>query len=249
MTSAGWSLVEVAARLLEREEREAVLGDLAEAGAGASTGQALADVLGLVICRQATPCRNWRPWLAAFGLVLPSSFLLMGASLSVSWTFQRLAGPMILESTPLSMLVGVLLLLGQALLLIAWSWTGGFVAASVSRSTLWVSAALCVLPCFFCLSRFRIESLSRLYLLLFLLPAILGAGQGLRTVRVKMGSAIAIAVVITVLMIAMLSGSGRSIAIWALLWPSWYMVATAQRSSRLALANAKWSKDKENTLI
>jgi hypothetical protein len=34
MTSTHWPLVEVAARLLERSEREAVLGDLLETGEG-----------------------------------------------------------------------------------------------------------------------------------------------------------------------------------------------------------------------
>lgn len=244
MTSTGWSLVMAVARLLEREEREAVLGDLAESGA--SAGQALVDILGLIIRRQATPWKNWRPWLAAFGLVLPGSFLLLGASVSVSWTFQRLGGLQILTVTPLSPPGGFLLWLGQVLLLIALSWTGGFVAASVSRSTLRVSAVLCALPCFFCLARFQIESLPRFCLLLFLLPAILGASHGLRTLRVKMDSAIAIAVATTVLM-AILSESGRSVAMWALLWPTWYMVATAQRPSQPSLA--KSSKDRENTLI
>ena len=38
MTSTGWSFVEVAARLLARDEREAVLGDLLEADENALQG-------------------------------------------------------------------------------------------------------------------------------------------------------------------------------------------------------------------
>jgi hypothetical protein len=38
MTSTGWSFVEAAARLLARDEREAVLGDLAEADESAWQG-------------------------------------------------------------------------------------------------------------------------------------------------------------------------------------------------------------------
>lgn len=76
MIAAGWPLMNVVSRLLEPEEREAVLGDLAEAGK--NTRQALPSVLGLVVRRQAALWKNWRPWLAAFGLALPGSILLMG---------------------------------------------------------------------------------------------------------------------------------------------------------------------------
>ena len=86
MTRVGWSPVDTIAQLLEREERDAVQGDLVEAGE--SPWQALLDVLGLVARRQAGVWRNWRPWLAAFGLAVPSSFLLMGFSLSVSRAYQ-----------------------------------------------------------------------------------------------------------------------------------------------------------------
>ena len=40
MTAIGWSFVEVAARLLEGDEREAVLGDLLEAGESGLQGAA-----------------------------------------------------------------------------------------------------------------------------------------------------------------------------------------------------------------
>jgi hypothetical protein len=66
MTGIGWLLVDFVAQVLEPEEREAVQGDLMEAGEG--DWQALRDVLGLVVRRQAGLWKNWRPWLAAFGL-------------------------------------------------------------------------------------------------------------------------------------------------------------------------------------
>ena len=50
MTEISWSFVEVAARLLEGNEREAVLGDLREAGESGLRG--LLDVFGLAIRRQ-----------------------------------------------------------------------------------------------------------------------------------------------------------------------------------------------------
>jgi len=90
MTSTGWSFVEAAARLLARDEREAVLGDLLEADENALHG--LFGVLSLVFRREAALWKTWRPWLAGFGVALPSSFLLMGFSLSVSWSYLTLRG-------------------------------------------------------------------------------------------------------------------------------------------------------------
>jgi hypothetical protein len=231
MVSLGWSLAEIATHLLERDEREAVLGDLSEADESAWHG--LLDVLGLVIRRQLLLWKSWRPWLSAFGLTLPGSFLLMGASVSVSSTYQRiqgLMGPRFLDVPSLTMQDG-LLLLCQVFLLIAWSWAGGFVVGSMSRRTLWASTILCCSPCLFCLARFRIESLSRLCLLLFLLPAILGVRQGVRIMRIKMGSAIVLAVAVTVLMIPTWS-RGLWIFNCALMWPAWYIVAAARKPSR-----------------
>src|SRR5690348_4427772 len=80
MMHTGWSFVEAAARLLARDEREAVLGDLLEADENALQG--LFGVIGLVFRRETALWKRWQPWLAGFGVALPSSFLLMGFSLS-----------------------------------------------------------------------------------------------------------------------------------------------------------------------
>src|SRR3984893_11876453 len=125
MTSIGWWFVEAAARVLARDEREAVLGDLVEASE--STWQGLLGVLGLVFRREAVLWKSWRPWLAGFGVALPSSFLLMGFSLSVSWSYLTLRCPELLQKSSLTPGSGTLVLLCQTLLLIGWSWTGGFV--------------------------------------------------------------------------------------------------------------------------
>src|SRR5271154_6185640 len=190
MTRAEWILVDYASRLLAPNEREAVLGDLAEAG---DTGwRGLLGVLGLVFRREALLWKNWRPWLAGFGVALPSSFLLMGFSLSVSWSYLTIRCPELLQKSSLTLGSGSLVLLCQAILLIGWSWTGGFVVGSLSRRTLWASTLLCYSPCLFCLSRFRVESLSRFCLLLFLVPAVWGVHQGLRISRMKLSWAIAL---------------------------------------------------------
>jgi hypothetical protein len=228
--SLGWSLVETTAELLEACLREAVLGDLLEAGENAWC--ALLGVLSLVLRREAGLWKSWRPWLAAFGVSLPASLLLMGVSLSVSQTGQRLLTPSISGAAPASTF---LLLMSQLLLLIGCSWSGGYVVGSLSRRTIWVSAVLCCSPCLFCLARFRVLSLSRFCLLLFLLPAIWGVRQGLRITRVKPGTTIVFALILTLLMITTWNSGGRSwwsprpwILDAMLIWPAWYMVAAAR---------------------
>jgi hypothetical protein len=223
----GWSFVDVLSQILEQDECEAVRGDLIEAGE--TSWQAVVGVLGLILRRQTVLWKNWRPWLAAFGLALPSSFLLMGFSLSVSQTYQQLIGPAIFKETGLTLGPGFSLLVCNVLLLVGWSWTGGFVVGSLSRRTVRVSAVLFFLPCLFCLARFRVESLSRFSLLLFLPPAIWGVCRGLRIAQIKLSSALALAVAITLMTIPTWNNRGAWIPNWALSWPAWYLVATAKK--------------------
>lgn len=232
MTSLGWFLLGMAAQLLQGDEREAVLGDLVEASEGAWQG--LLDVLSLVLRRQAILLKSWQPWLAAFGLTVPGSFLLMGTSVSVSQMFLQMTGHNVLDSGGLKTFHGLVYLLCEVFLLLACSWAGGFVTALVSRRSLWVSAALCGLACLFCLASFRIQSLSRISLLLFLVPAILGVRRGLGITRIKLISAIILALGITILMVPMLRGGGSRLLSWALVWPAWYLVGAARESGNEA---------------
>ena len=226
ITTSG--LFELVSNLLERAERDAVHGDLLESGE--SPWQSLLAVVGLVIRREAALWINWRPWLAAFGLALPGSFLLMGFSLSVSRAYQQLENVTIRHAAGPSVGPGLALFLCNVLLLLAWSWTGGFVVGAVSRRTVWVSAALSFAPCLVCLKRFRVESLSRLCLLLFLPAALWGARRGLQIVRIKPGAAVALAMGVTALTVPLWSSTGAWIPNWALSWPAWYLVATARRT-------------------
>jgi hypothetical protein len=232
MTSVGWSLVESASQLLERDEREAVLGDLIEAGE--SAWRSLMDVLSLIIRRQALLWKNWQPWLAAFGLAFPGSLFLMGFSLSVSWTLKHLIDPPA-PKVPLAIGLmphsGIALLVCQLCLLIGWSWTGGFVVGSLSRRALWASIAASCLPCVFCFAKFHEASLPGFCLFLFLLPAIWGVRHGLKIARIKLSSAITIAAVITILTFLTSSKTGSWAILCASIWPTWYMVATARKPS------------------
>jgi hypothetical protein len=226
--TGSWAWVEAASRMLGRDEREVVLGDLIEAGEGA--WPAMLAVLGLVLRREAQVWKFRRPWIAAFGLSVPCSFLLMGASLSVSRGLQNayVSG----HGTWASVVP-------QALLLVGWSWTGGFVVGSVSRRTLWVSAVSCLVPCMFCLSRFRIESLSPACLLLFLVPAIWGASDGVRIGRIKQVSAILLALAVTLLTVPTLHIHGepwwnppRWLIALTLTWPAWFLAAISAKTPR-----------------
>ena len=223
-------LMRMVSRLLESAEREAVLGDLFEAGEGG--WRALFGVLGLVFRQQAELWKNWRPWLAAFGLAVPGSFLLMGFSLSVSHAYEQWIGP--------GLRPGLALLLCNLILLIGWAWTGAFLVGSLSRRTLWVSATMSFAPCLFCLERFRIESLSRFCLLLFLPPAIWGVLRSLQIARIKLSSALALASVLTILTIPAWNAKGAWIPNWALSWPAWYLVATAEKPAWLSGRARRW---------
>jgi hypothetical protein len=225
MTSVIWRGVARAARLLESEEREVVLGDLLEANAGAWCG--LLEVAGLVIRRQLALWRSWRPWLAGPGLAFPLSWTLMGISVSVSWSLQHFFGSRILAGSTPEMPDRLLSFLCQTVLLLGCSWAGGFVVGAISGRTLWASAMLCLSPCIFCLSRFRIESLSRLCLLVFLVPAIHGVRHGLASLRIGPRAAIALAVVVTLAMVISWAIGNLWILEWVLIWPVWYLVATA----------------------
>jgi hypothetical protein len=222
-----WTLTEGAAQLLERDEREAVLGDLAEAGEGAWRG--LLEVLGLVSRRQVALWRSWRPWFAGFGLAMPCSFALMGISVSISLTGRHYFGANLQSPMASGGFDALGPLLFRGILLLASAWAGGFVVGSISRRTLWVSAALCLSPCLFCLERFRIESLSRYCLLLFLVPAWFGVRAGMRCLSMSRRIAMILASMVMLSMILLWRSSGVWVLDWVLLLPPLYLAFAPRR--------------------
>jgi hypothetical protein len=229
MSGIAWSLVEFAARLLEREEREAVLGDLEEAGE--SPWRSLLDVGGLTLRRQAGLWKEPRPWLAGFLVTVPCSYLLTHVSMSVTYTYERVVNHKVWSCIPTGH-EGILLMLCHIFLLIAWSWSAGYVMGAVSRLTLWASALLAVVPPAYYLSKHELPASLRLCVFLFVLPAILGARQSLRKVRLNLGTAAFLAVAITGIMIFAWGSDALWIFNWALIGPAWYLVARAWRSGR-----------------
>ena len=196
-------LVELVARMLEPDERDAVCGDLAEARA--TGARQLREITGLVIRRHAALWFNWRPWLALLGLAIPLSLVLSvfirgvteGSALylwmySAWWTpsFLTIPGARI----DLASNVGLHLL--SFVTLMAWAWTCGFVLSSLSRRTLWVNgSAFClvlfaefvVIPQYhhgnsavFSLAFFRVVFPALLRTLLVVVPALWGMQAGFR---------------------------------------------------------------------
>ncbi len=157
MTRIGWTLADLAARLLEPHEREAVRGDLAECGA--SEWRTFREVLGLVVRRQAALWKAWRPWFALVGVVLPLGILLSHASRwwAVSsahdislyvrvWDWSYLGYPGWRREFFASVWSAAL----SAAALSVWSWTCGYMLASVSRRTVWVAATAFAVVVFLC---------------------------------------------------------------------------------------------------
>jgi hypothetical protein len=248
MTSQLWSLVEFAARPLDRDERDAVLGDSLEAGE--RPGQALFSILGLVLRRQMLLWKSWRPWLAAFGFAAPCTWLLMTVSLSVTCTSERLLGLSIGHWAPTGN-EGFALLACHIFLLIAWSWTSGFAIGSLSPRTLWTSAALFLLLAQYLHHMYIVAApvapmhgaaagafpfhgsffaLARLAPFLFVLPAVVGVRGGMRTVQLRLPSAVLLAAAITLLTASAWINNALWIFNWLLLCPALYLVATSRRS-------------------
>jgi hypothetical protein len=218
VSSVGGRCIETAAGLLEPLEREVVLGDLAEMGRGAWRG--LGDVLGLAARRQLALWRNWRPWAASLGLALPASLFLMGWSVAASET---LAG-LFREPAQARLLW---LSISQLFLVISWAWLAGFVVGAVSRRTLWASALGFCGPCLHCLSEWPGHGLSGLRLLIFVFPGLWGVWRGRRDLQLGLGWAVFLAAMAT--LAPLMSGKGGWMHGFWLLWPGWYVAATARR--------------------
>jgi hypothetical protein len=196
-------------RMLEPDERDAMIGDLAELGV--DDKQAVRDIVGFFVARQADLWKAWMPWLALVGLVVPIGVLLSQISLALSetlsmhlwvyWHFGEHFG------TGLTVIQETEALSCQALGVIAWSWVSGFVLGSLSGRTIYANGALfysiwlfsaAVLPAF----PFTFESTPlplTLEILLFLLPSLLGMRHGLRLRILSVGHSVLLATAVAAL--------------------------------------------------
>lgn len=211
MTHVCWWFVDILSRTLETEEREAVRGDLTESGA--TPGQAIGDVLGLVVRRQAALWKDWHPWLALVGLVGIAAALLSelafqfdGEILMQVRTYWRHG---VHYGTGLSVGEDAVYLVSLFLAVFSWSWASGFVLGSLSGRTAWLTGTL------FCLvvhSSYSLRlpgvQLSRIFglilpmslpMLPFLIGAIWGMNRGVRLRVLDLRHALPLAAVIAIL--------------------------------------------------
>jgi hypothetical protein len=212
-----WRSVEAAATLLAPLDREVVLGDLAETEL--SVWRGLRDVLSLAARRQLALWKGWRPWAASIGLALPASLFLMGWSVAASGAVASLLG----EPAQLTLLG---LSVSELFLVTCWAWMAGFVVGSVSRGTIWASSLACCVPCLHCLSLWPGHGLSFLRLLVFLIPALGGVWRGRRELRLGLSFSVLLAA--TGALAFLISGKGGWMYSSSLLWPGWYLLATAR---------------------
>src|SRR5260221_1750096 len=135
--------------MLEPDEREAVRGDFAESGE--TSGQALRNVLGLVLRRQAALWKDWRPWLALVGLVAPLGVLLSlvarreaGGSAIYLWLYLNnwTSAYITNRGARMDLIHYSAVIFAAYMTLFFWSWPSGFMLASLSRRTIQVNGAL-----------------------------------------------------------------------------------------------------------
>jgi len=142
MTRISCPLVDAVSRLLEPDERDAVLGDLKESGE--TGGQALRGILGLILRRQAEVWKDWRSWLVLVSLVIPLAWLLSiaanltaGASAVYIWSYLNNWDWTLLRYASFWYILrdAVVAVFAQYAILICWAWNAGFLLGFVSRRT------------------------------------------------------------------------------------------------------------------
>jgi hypothetical protein len=142
-------LVDRVSSLLDEHDRDVVCGDLAECHS--RTTNALREIVGLVIRRQATLWVDWRPWLAVVSVVIPIGLLLShasrwwGVTTAINgvhywtlWDVAYLAYPG-WRADLTRIVVGTCI---AFVALVGWSWTTGFVLGRLSRRTVWTTMTL-----------------------------------------------------------------------------------------------------------
>jgi len=182
MTRVCRKLVDLAARALEQDERDAVLGDFAEHG---MTGpRALREVIGLVARRQAELWKRPQPWVALLGVALPVGMLLsrvapIGTVLIHAGVFWSHG---VRYRTGMTIAEEITVFACHTIAVLFWSWCAGWALGSMSRRTAWVNGFLfCVVASLFA-QPYVVMYLPKLPLLalLVLLPCVLGVRQGRR---------------------------------------------------------------------
>ncbi len=128
---------------------------------------------------------------------------------------------------------GFALLLCHIFLLIACSWATGFTLGSLSPRTLWLNASFgAFLAFFFAGHLLNMIAVPWFAPFLFLLPAVRGVRQGVRTIQLRPATAFLFSATIAVLMLSAWINSALWIYNWLLLCPALYLLVTARTPNR-----------------
>jgi hypothetical protein len=257
MTRFCWWFVDLLSRALQPDEQDAVRGDLAESGANGR--QALFDVMGLVVRRQAALWKDWHPWLALSGLVGLAGVLLS----KIAFQFD---GEILLQvrtywrhgvhfGTGLSVGEDAVYLACLFLALFLWSWAGGFLLGSLSGRATWIAGMLFCLVSFFGNTAFRGALSMTVLMLPFLLAAILGMKRGYRLRALQFRHALLLAASVAVLtaLVTWTSGWYETVRqVWSegawqpIPWPTRLLpLATVSWPVAYMLATSSWPRWRE----
>ena len=149
VTIVGWRLVRLLSRSLEPAERDAIFGEFIESRS--TSGQALRDVLGLVVRRQIGLWTDWKPWGALLGIVAPLGLLLSYVSIVwadssavYAWLYVNNWTPGFFEipGARRDLLNTSTRFCLNAITFVGWSWSAGFVLGTLSRRVSWVTGSL-----------------------------------------------------------------------------------------------------------
>lgn len=147
--------VDFLSRQLDSDEREAVCGDLAEAGA--TPLECIRELTGLILRREALRWHDWRPWLAVAGIVAPVGLLLSlmsryEARVSAiyswiylhNWTWGYLQSP----GARLDLLQVGGSFVVSCLAMLCWAWAAGYVLGLLSGRSVWLTGTLFIVVLF-----------------------------------------------------------------------------------------------------
>jgi hypothetical protein len=140
-----WWLAAVISGLLDPDERNAVHGDLIESGEDGA--KALHDMFGLVVRRQLALWKNWQPWLALLGVAGISAVVLSATAFNLRVGIDHrllryLRSGIYYDESGITVRQEVVFMICLSIAFFAWTWTSGFVLATLSRRAVWLTGLM-----------------------------------------------------------------------------------------------------------
>ncbi len=211
---------EIIGRLLDRGEREAVLGDIQERGADF---RALVDLIGLTALRQLQAWKSWRTWLLAASMGIPAVAIWAGAKV-VADTASYYPWPDLAQTGRAYFLV---LIACRIISIVGLAWAAGFSIASLAK----YRAIGVVVP----LGLFTMwQPLGLVSLMLLIgVPSLLGLGRGWRGNSLAPTGVLVVGLLcLPVLAIPSATTWAARIFTFAAFWPAYYAAANVSLSKR-----------------